>query len=139
LRSGRLLRIILLPAVLLSLAAFRVREDSQHTPRPILLCPVNGVTVSLVGRDSHDYYQDSVTIDVSVRRPSRIPYTMNVSSDVGMPLITLPALLVPGSQQLPFGLSGRARALLSETWVSDFTGRNSGYLGFPTGSAFPRW
>ncbi len=44
---------------------------------PVLLCPANGLTVSLVGRDSHDYYQDSVTIGVATRRPSRVPYRRN--------------------------------------------------------------
>jgi len=41
--------------------------------RPVLHRPVNGVTVSLVGRYPHDYYQDSVTIGVSPRRRSHVP------------------------------------------------------------------
>jgi hypothetical protein len=45
--------------------------------QPVPLRPVTGVTVSLVGRNSHDYYWDSVTIGVSARRPSRFPYVTN--------------------------------------------------------------
>ena len=48
------------------------------THLPVLHRPVIGVTVSLVGRHSHDYYQDSVTLGVSTRRPSRLPYAVNV-------------------------------------------------------------
>ena len=39
---------------------------------------MNGVTVSLVGRHSHDYYSDSVTIGLASRRSSRVPCERNV-------------------------------------------------------------
>ena len=40
---------------------------------------MNGLTVSLVGRHSHDYYQDSVTIWLSSLRRSHVPYNRNVT------------------------------------------------------------
>ena len=42
------------------LPAFRLRHDSQATRLPVLLRPAIGVTVSLAGRDSRDYYASSV-------------------------------------------------------------------------------
>ncbi len=63
----------------LSTAAFRVpRLTARRIHAPVLLRSVSGVTVPLDGRDSIDYHQDSVTIGVSARRPSRIPYAMNI-------------------------------------------------------------
>ncbi len=46
---------------------------SHVTHLPVLLRLVLGVTVSLDGHNSIDYYQDSVTLDVSTRRPSHVP------------------------------------------------------------------
>lgn len=46
------------------------------TPGP--LRPVNDVIVSLVRRDSHDYYGSSATVPLSQIRWSRVPCRMNV-------------------------------------------------------------
>ena len=46
----------------------------------MLLRPVNGVTVSVAGRDPRDYYEHSVTIGLAPLRRSRIPLALDVSS-----------------------------------------------------------
>ena len=53
---------------------------------------MNGVTVSLVGRDPYDYNWDSVTLGVSARRPSRIPVMMNVRDCLRDSIHALPSL-----------------------------------------------
>jgi hypothetical protein len=45
---------------------------------PVVLRPVNGATVSLVGRYAHDYYHDSVTIGLAPLRRSHVPSPRNV-------------------------------------------------------------
>ncbi len=57
--------------------ALRLPDDSPRL-RPVLHRPVNGVTVSLDGRDPIDYDQDSVTIGVSPRRRSHVPSQVDV-------------------------------------------------------------
>jgi hypothetical protein len=52
---------------------------------PVVLRPVNGTTVSLVGRQSHDYYHDSVTLGLAPVRPSRVPSLRNVLVQLGLP------------------------------------------------------
>ncbi len=68
----------------------------------IPLRPVDGVTASLDGRHSIDYYSDSVTttIGLSTRRPSRVPYRRNIQTDVGAPFISLLLLIAECSQCL---------------------------------------
>jgi len=62
-----------------STAAFRWPPPiSDTTYSPVPLRPVIGVTVSLVGRDPHDYNWHSVTLWVAPRRQSRIPYRRNI-------------------------------------------------------------
>jgi hypothetical protein len=47
---------------------------------------------SLVGRDADDDYDDSVTISLSRRRPSRIPVMMNVLDRLRDSIHALPSL-----------------------------------------------
>jgi hypothetical protein len=92
--------------------------------RPVRLRPVNGVAVSLDGRHSIDYYSDSVTIGVSLRRSSHVSCERNVRDGRRCVIHALPS---PSSES---GLEGnlfkrRAGFLLSlsRRWYS---------TGFPT-------
>jgi hypothetical protein len=138
----------LLPSGLSTLNSSITRTSAElpaKTHRPVLLRPVIGVTVSLVGRDSHDYHQDSVARGVSTRRPSRLPYAMNVIDRrrdtihhlASTPCARLSAATVqtnrPHYGRTFFRLSDHTIALLTETWVSDFTG-----APFPVTLGFPR-
>ncbi len=109
---------------------------------------MNGVTVSQVRRNSHDDNGGSVTIGLASRRPSRIPYAMNV---LGCRRCAIHNLSSTPCTRLPSATiqaNGDHIALLIETRVSDFIGvpspsfqisNQSNYLGFPVEVAFPRW
>ena len=64
---------------------------------------MNGLTVSLVGRNSYEYYWDSVTLWVSPLRQSHVPYNRNViDNDLGVALMPLLLLIEECPEQLPF-------------------------------------
>jgi hypothetical protein len=118
-----------------SSAAFRI-PPSSHLQRLTDLSCFALWTVfpfSPDGRHAIDDYQDSVTIGVSARRPSRIPYAMNVRDrrrDVihhlaSTPCARLSAATVPTIRPH----NGRT----TKTWVSDFTG-----VPCPVTEGFPR-
>jgi hypothetical protein len=100
---------------------------------PATLRPVIGVTVALVGRDSHDYRGGSVTIGVVPRRPSRLPYAIHVLGCrrciihhlTSTHCARLSAATVQNHRPnvvLTFRLFNLVTAVLTETWVSDFVG-----------------
>jgi hypothetical protein len=127
----------------LQLPAFRLRQDFQATCLPVLLRPAIGVTVSLVGRDSRDYHQDSVTLWVAPRRPSRLPYAVNVIGCLrcvthhlaSTPCARFSAAIFQTNTTTYgltfFRLTDPNSTVHTETWVSGFTGYHPGYFGFP--------
>ena len=76
-------------------------SSSSDYLSPFALCMA--LPCSLVGRNSHDYYGDSVTIGLSSLRPSHVPSSSNVSSNnLGSPFMPLNEFIT--------------HRLLSKTW-----------------------
>ena len=65
-----------------SASAIRISRTSRLRTSDHLSCFAlwTALPSSLVGRNPHDYYHDSVTLALSGRRPSRVPVVLNVSS-----------------------------------------------------------
>jgi hypothetical protein len=96
---------------------------------PVTLRPVSGVTVSLVGRDSHDDSWDSVTIGVATRRPpSRVPYAMNVIGRRRYVIHHLASTPCARLSAVTFRADRPKYRRTPETWVSVFPGERLRYF-----------
>src|SRR6266568_691228 len=92
------------------------------------LRPVNGVTVSLAGRDSGDYYECSVAVGLARHRRSRVRLCHTLSARLRRPthLLQCPhwaSLLRPGECDSPLAMPSqdRHRFQVSFRWVRIFT------------------